>query len=413
MHGAAVQDRASNSAGSTFSALRHHNYRLFWLAQGLSVTGQTMEHVALGWLVYQITGSPLSLGLTGLMQVIPRIALTLVGGAVADRVDRRLLLVVAQGIVSALYVALATLVYLELIQVWHVWVLSFILGGLRAFDNPTRQAIVPLLVEKEDIPSAVALGNLAWEVPRLIGPSAAGVLISFVGMSTTFYVASIGFILSMLMYTLIRVRRIEARPRGSFVQDMGAGLRFVRHNELFAAFIGMVFFNSVFGMSYATLMPVFARDILDVGSEGFGVLQTSIGAGAIVGSLTAARQARMGRRGLRALAGGVAFGALIVAFALSSSFPLSLVLIFLMGLTNSYYMITISTTLQVLVPDDYRGRVMGLWSLTFSLVPLGGAIGGWLAESITVPGAVAIGGALVSIMAIAMAALAPRVRRLD
>jgi MFS family permease len=158
---------------------------------------------------------------------------------------------------------------------------------------------------------------------------------------------------------------------------------------------------------------VFARDILDIGSRGFGVLQTAIGAGAILGSLAAARQARMGHRGARALAGAVIFGVLIIGFAWSCSFPLSLALMFLMGVANSFYMITISTTLQILVPDEYRGRVMGLWSLTFSLVPLGGAIGGWIAESISVPGAVAAGGALVSAMAVAMALLVPRVRQID
>ena len=413
MHPSTATARAADARPSTFSALRHANYRLFWIAQGLSVLGITMEFVALGWLVYQLTGSPLSLGLTGLAQALPRIAFTLVGGATADRIDRRKLLIGVQATVASLYVFLATLVVSDLVQVWHVWVLAFVLGALRAFDNPTRQAIVPLLVSKEEIPSAVALGNLAWEVPRLIGPATAGVLISLIGLGGTFYVAAIGFVLSTFMYTVMRVQRAEPSGGGSFLHDIADGLVFVRRNELFAAFIGLVFFNSLFGMSYQILMPVFARDILLVGSEGFGLLQTALGAGAIVGSLVAARQAHLGQRGIRALSGAAIFGVLIVAFASSQSFPLSLGLMFLMGTTSAFYMITISTTLQVLVPNAYRGRVMGLWSLTYSLVPLGGTIGGSIAVFAGVPAAVALGGILVTAMAVATALLLPQVRRLD
>jgi MFS family permease len=405
--------RSPNAAPSTFSALRHANYRLFWMAQGLSVIGITMEFVALGWLVYSLTGSALSLGLTGLAQTLPRIAFTLVGGAAADRIDRRRLLIGVQATVATMYLLLATLVVLGVVQVWHVWVLAFVLGALRAFDNPSRAAIMPTLVEKEEIPSAVALGNLAWEVPRLVGPATAGILISLIGLGSTFYVAAVGFILSMLMYSLMRVPRTEAPPSGRFLQDIGDGLDFVRRNELFAAFIGLVFFNSIFGMSYQTLMPVFARDILHVGSEGFGFLQTAIGAGAILGSLLAARLAQSGRRGIRALVGAGIFGCLVIAFAWSQSFPFSLALMFLIGMSSAFYMITISTALQIMVPNEYRGRVMGLWSLTFSLVPLGGTIGGFVAEFVGVPAAVSLGGFLVTAMAVLTGALLPQVRNLD
>jgi MFS family permease len=418
-HGTTVA-QGSTAAGettearvSTFAALRHPNYRLFWSAQTLSVLGQTMEFVALGWLVYGLTGSAVSLGLTGLAQALPRIVLVMLGGAVADRVDRRQLLIAVQAIVAALYITLATLVFFEVVQVWHVWALAFILGALRAFDNPSRQSIVPQLVGKDEIPSAVALGNLAWEVPRLIGPAAAGVLISLIGIASTFYVAALGFILSMLMYTLMRVSKVVSADRGrNLLKDMADGLDFVRRHELFAALIGLVFFNSMFGMSYQILLPVFARDILEVGSEGFGFLQTAVALGAILGSLAAARLGRSGHRGVQLLLGSALFGLLIVAFAWSRWFPLSVVIMFLMGLANSFYMITINTVLQVMVPDDYRGRVMGLWSLTWSLVPLGGMIAGTITEHAGAPVAVTLGGVLVMAMAAAIAIRLPNVRQL-
>jgi predicted MFS family arabinose efflux permease len=331
----------------------------------------------------------------------------------ADRVDRRKLLIWVQAIVAALYLVLATLVVTELVAVWHVWALAFVLGSLRAFDNPTRSAIVPLLVAREEIPSAVALGNLAWEVPRLVGPATAGVLISLIGVGNTFYAVAVGFILAMLMYSIMRVERTEVHSGRGLWRDMGDGLDFVRRDQLFSGLIGLVFFNSIFGMSYQLLMPVFARDILQVGSQGFGFLQTCVGAGAILGSLVAARMAHSGRRGARALSCAAIFGLLIIAFAWSRSFPLSLGIMFLMGLANSYYMITMSTVLQIKVPDAYRGRVMGLWSLTFSLVPLGGTVGGTIAEYAGVPVAVSVGGTLVTTMAVLVAIFLPRVRQLD
>jgi len=372
-----------------------------------------MEFVALGWLVYGLTGSAVSLGLTGLAQALPRIVLVMLGGVVADRVDRRRLLIGVQAIVAVLYATLATLVFLEVVQVWHVWVLAFILGALRAFDNPSRQSILPQLVGKEEIPSAVALGNLAWEVPRLIGPATAGVLISLIGIASTFYVAALGFILSMLMYSLMRVSKVvAAEGRRNLLKEMGDGLNFVRRNELFLALIGMVFFNSMFGMSYQLMLPVFARDILEVGSQGFGFLQTAVAVGAILGSLAAARFARSGHRGVQLLVASALFGLLIIAFAWSRWYALSVSIMFLMGLSNSFYMITINTTLQIAVPNEYRGRVMGLWSLTWSLVPLGGLIAGTITEYASAPVAVALGGTLVVAMAATIFIRVPRVRQL-
>jgi MFS family permease len=198
----------------------------------------------------------------------------------------------------------------------------------------------------------------------------------------------------------------------NLLKDMGDGLDFVRRHELFAALIGLVFFNSMFGMSYQILLPVFARDILEVGSEGFGFLQTAVALGAILGSLAAARLGRSGHRGAQLLLGSAVFGLLIVTFAWSRWFPLSVAIMFLMGLANSFYMITINTVLQVMVPDDYRGRVMGLWSLTWSLVPLGGMIAGTITEHAGAPVAVTLGGVLVMAMAAAIAIRLPNVRQL-
>jgi MFS family permease len=218
----------------------------------------------------------------------------------------------------------------------------------------------------------------------------------------------------MLMYAVMETRPLEAtRGRGSVGREIAEGLAFVRQNELFAAFMGLVFWSSLFGMSFQLFLPVFARDLLQVGSEGFGFMQAAVGAGAILGSLAAARWVHAGQRGQRALVGAALFGLLVIAFAWSRSFPLSLGVMGLIGLTNAFYMITISTTLQLLVPDPFRGRVMGLWSLSYTLPPLGGTFTGWMAESVGTPVAVSIGGLLVIGAALGVGMLRPRVRNLD
>lgn len=397
-----------------FSALRYRNYRFFWVAMLCSVLGQNMEWIALSWLVLQLTNSPLSIGLTGLAQAAPNITLTLVGGAIADRFDRRRLLMLTQALTALLYLLLATLVGQSLVQVWHVGVFAFLLGCVRAFDQPSRQALLPHMIPRDEIPNAVALGNLVWQLPRLVGPAVAGLLISFFGVAPTLYVASLGFVAAATLFGSLRIDRSAAThgERG-LLRDMLDGLDFVRRNEIFSALIGMTFFNSVFGMSYVILLPVFARNVLGVGSGGYGFLQTATALGALAGTLAMASLGGSAGRGWQVVSGAAAFGSLLVGFALSPWYPLSLGLIFFMGLTNQVYMTAINTVLQLNLPDQLRGRVLGLYGLTWSLVPLGGTIGGTVAELTGAPAAVALGGCLVAATAVFIGVAMPRVRRLE
>jgi MFS family permease len=375
--------------------------------------GQTMEFVALAWLVLQLTNSALSIGAAGLAQAAPRIALVFVGGAVADRVDRRLLLVITNLTSAALYFLLATLVILERIDVWQVFVFAFLLGCVRAFDGPSRQALLPHVVGRDQIANAVALGNFAWEAPRLVGPALAGVLISVIGVGPTFYAACVGNLASAVFFHLIHLqgRTLRSAER-SFLRSMLAGIEFIRRNPLFQALIGLTFFNSVFGLSYVFLVPIFARDILQVGSQGYGLLHTAGGAGAILGSLSAAMLAQSRRRGWHIILGAVAFGLLLMAFAASSWFLLSLGIIFCAAVASNIYMTAIATSLQLRLEDEYRARVMGIYGLTWSLMPLGGTLSGSIAEIAGAPIALALGGFLVASMAVIVGMLVSSIREL-
>lgn len=367
----------------------------------------------MGWLVLVVTDSPFSLGLTSLAQAVPNLSLALVGGAIADRLDRKRVLVLTQIAVGVVYVVIGTLAVAGVAQLWHLVALAFLLGAVRVFDQPSRQALLPHLVPRDDIPNAVAMGSLAWQIPRLVGPALAGLLIAAIGVGQAFFAIALGAGGCGLLFSLIRVDSNPAREgTASLVRDVVDGLAFIVHNQLFLALMGMTFFNSVFGMSYQILLPVFARDVLHAGPQGYGVLNAVAGVGGLGGSLAAAYLGRKRRKGLQALLGSAAFGLLLVGFGSSSWFPLSLAIMFAMSLANQLYMTTITSALQLNVPDALRGRVMGVWGLTWSLMPLGGAIAGTVAEYAGAPTAVMLGGGLVFLLAAVIAVCLPRVRAL-
>jgi MFS family permease len=396
------------------SALRHRNYRLYWFGQLSSVLAQNMEGVAQSWLVLELTNSPLLLGLTGLAFAAPTIVLSLLGGVIADRADRRRIMILSQSASALNFFVIATLVVTGSIAQWHVMALAFVSGCVRAFDRPSRMALLPQMVPKEDIPNAVAVGGTIWQLNRLVGPAVAGMAIYLIGIGPTYYFCFIASISAVGLWLPIRIEHPATAPAAAgLVQHMIDGLRFIRSNEIYYTFIGMTFFNSVFGMAYLILMPVFARTILDVGSQGFGFLQSAGGAGALCGVLAVAYLSHAGGKGRLAIGGALTFGILVIFFALSKSYPFSLALAFLLGISSQFYMTTINTILQVNLPDQLRGRVMGIFGLTWDLMPVGGMIAGAIAEFAGAPVAVGFGGLMVAAMAAFVALALPNIRRLE
>jgi MFS family permease len=408
------QSAARTAAGGqrileAISALRHRNYRLYWFGQLFSVLAQNMEHVAQGWLVLELTNSPLALGVTGLAHAIPTITLTLIGGAIADRADRRRIMIASQSCTALMFLILAVLVLTNLAALWHVMVLAFISGSIRAFDRPSRMALLPQMVPREDIPNAVAIGGTIWQLCRLVGPAAAGILIYLFGVGPTFFTCCLASFAAVVLWLAIRSDQPAlAASAGGLRKNMLDGVHFICKNELFYTFMGMTFFNSVFGMSYLILMPVFARDILNVGSQGFGFLQTAGGAGALIGTLAVAYLSDARRLPLQAARGAALFGVLLLLFAYSRAFPFSLALAFVLGMAGQFYITAINTVLQLNLPEQLRGRVMGVYGLTWDLMPVGGMVAGTIAEFAGAPAAVAVGGAFVSGLALWVISIAPR-----
>ena len=368
------------------------------------------------WLVHELTESPLFLGFVGLATAIPAIALNLFGGVFADRLDKRRLIMVTQAMSAVLVFLLATLTLLDLVEVWHVLAIAFVTGAVNAFDQPARQALYPHLIDRKVMMSAVAMNSSIWQGTRIAAPAAAGIIIAATGTAVAFFLAGLGFVIMTAVIAGLRVPPIERGATGSAAQDMLEGLKFIRRNSIFSFLIGMTFFNSFFGMAYIMMMPIFAVEILKVGADGQGVLLSVGGVGALMTTLLLGSIGNFRRKGLLLIGGAVMFGLSVAAFALTSkyvgSYALAMVLMFAMGISSSSYMISIMSSLQMMVPDRMRGRVMGFYGMTWSIMPLGGMQAGAMASAVGVPVAIAIGGLVVSAFALGPALVNRRVRNI-
>jgi MFS family permease len=368
--------------------------------------------VVQGWLVYDLTGKARYLGLLGLVTAVPTILLNLVGGVAADRMDQRRLLMTTQTSSAVLMILLGTLVLLDIVQIWHILSIAFFAGAVLAFDSPSRQSLYPHLIDRKDLMNAVALNSTIWQGTRIIGPAIAGIMVWKIGLASGFYAAAAGFLVLVVALSFIRIQPIRRETTGNVRSNMGEGIRFVTANRLFTFLIGMTFFNSFFGMSYVFLLPIFARDILDVGPQGLGFLQTGSGLGALLMTFIAATLGKSPFRGRLLIGGATLFGFFLILFAYSEDYYTSMILLFMAGASSSLYMILVMTTLQSQVPDHLRGRVMGLYGMTWSLMPLGAMQAGFIADWFGAPVAVAIGGFMVSAFAILVGATNHKVRNM-
>jgi MFS family permease len=397
---------------SAIAALYHRNYRLYWIGVVVSVIGYQLQFIGVGWLVYRMTGSPFYLGLVGLFTAVPTIALSLIGGVIADRVSRLHLLMITQSIAAVSSFVLASLTITGAVQIWHILLLASVNGTFAAFDTPARQAMLPDLVEREDLMNAVALASAAWQVARVVGPAIAGILIAGFGEAVCFYATSIGYGVMLLMILQLKIQIQAAIKHENMWRNLVSGLSFVAKSPLFAIIIGLTFMNSLFGISYITLMPAFARDILHAGAKGYGLLLTAGGIGAIMGSVLIASWGKRARRGFLMMGGSSLFGVLLIAFSLSRNFNAALALVMIAGTANAIYMVVAQTVLQAEVPDELRGRVMGLYGLTWSLIPLGGMLSGTIAALVGSPFAVGLGGFFVMCFTLCVVLAFPHIRRL-
>ena len=393
------------------SALRYPQFRAYWFGNLAAVSGQQMMWVAQGWLVYRLTDSALYLGYVGLATAAPAVLLNLVGGVVADRFDQRRVISLTQVVTASSAFCLALLTALGQVHVWQVLVVAFVSGSMQAFNNPARQSIFPQLLDRKDLMNAVALNSIIWQGARIVAPATAGILLTLFGEATVFFLCAVGFLPLALVVARLRVDGAKRRETSaSPLSDLTEGLSFIRTHFLFAFLIGMSFFNSFFGFSIQQLMPVFAVDILHIGADGLGVLFSLSGIGAILGVAALGYASNVQRTGLLIVAGAVLYGAFLIVFGTSSFVPLSFAAIFLMGASGSIYMISLQSTLQLRVPDELRGRVMGIYGMTYNIGPLGALFSGFIADRLGAPAAAVTGGLAIILFAVGAAATRPELR---
>jgi len=397
---------------STFRALKHRNFRLFFFGQFISLIGTWMQSVALAWLVYRLTGSSALLGVTAFCGQIPVFLLALVGGHWADRHSRHRTVLATQTLAMLLALTLAALTLLGLVQVWEVVLLAVLLGTVNAFDIPARQSFFAEMVAKEDLINAIALNSSIFNGARVVGPALAGVLVALVGEGWCFFANGASYLAVIAGLLLMRIPPVS-RPTStdSALGHIAEGLRFVYGHRPIRDLLLLIGLISLAALPYSMLMPIFADRILHTGARGLGALMAAAGTGALLGALTLAA-----RKHVRGLGRWVAFGAGtlgvgLIAFSLSRTFWLSLLFLIQVGFATMLQMGSSNTLVQSMTPDHLRGRVMSCYTMMFmGMAPLGALLAGVLAKYLGAPSTVALGGALALLGALVFGIRLPLLR---
>ena len=412
-----AEDQASSgrieSIAEKMGALSNAKYRRYWLGSLASVGAIQIATMAQGWLIVdKLGGSALDIGFLGGATAIPAILISLFGGALADRVDRRKLIMAVSAASTSLLLLLAILDSTNVIEIWHVLVIASVQGLVTGFDGPVRSAYFPLLIERKHMASAVMLTSVMWYLARLVTPVIGGLIIASSGTATVFYVGVVGWISMLMVMVSLRVSSPPVESTRNVFGDIVEGVRFILSRRDFVLLIGLTYATHFFGMPYLQLMPLFVKR-LGREADGFGILLLAGGLGALAGTVLAGRIKSHPRIGYIMLGFSVSYAPLIAGFAFAPTFNIALALLFLSGVVNTIFFIVAMTVLQLRVPEQMRGRVMGIYTITFALIPLGGMVGGGIASIYDERIAVAVSAAILASIFLAVGLTQPIVRNLN
>jgi MFS family permease len=397
----------------TFKALRHRNFRIYWTGQTISLIGIWMQTIAQGWLVLRLTNAPFYLGLVSFMNSLPIFLFSLPGGVVADRFDKRKILIFTQACSLCLSLLLTVLTFFKVIEVWHIMVIATVFGVVNSFDIPSRQSFTIEMVGREDLQNAIALNSVSFNAARIVGPAIAGILIAWIGEAGCFFMNTLSFLAVIISLSIIRTEMKPMASGGtSLGKDVKEGLQYLKQNTTIMVIIMMIAVSSLFGMSYNVLMPVFAKDVLKVGAQGLGFLMAGSGCGALLGAFTVVSQSMM-RPGETFLFGSLFYSVFLIVFSFSHVTWLSIILLVGVGWGMIAQNVTANTLVQTTVPNELRGRMMSMYSLVFmGLMPVGNLIAGAIAQKMGAPFAVGLGGAVALGTALFVRWRFPEVRKI-
>ena len=343
-------------------ALRYRNFRLYWFAGIGQAAALGMQFLILGWLVLELTNSPSQLGLVIAIYGAPNLALLMFGGIFADRVDRRWMLFYSQAIVAALIFGIATLTLYQLISIWHIYGIAFILGTIQGVNMPARMAIVPDLVGKNDILNATSLNMAVFNTGRIMGPSLAGWIIQHVGMGHALYFNALCYALGCVC--LLMMSGVESRSQNkdaNMLRDFWAGIKYVAMTPIAFTMVGMSFAFGFFGAAYVQVLPAFGKEVLRLNADGAGFLLTVAGIGSLAGNIYLASLGNTKNKNWLLLGMIILFGVSLFFFALSPIYIVSLVLLFFTGVGFTGFISMGTAILQISTPPELRGRMMSLW----------------------------------------------------
>jgi MFS family permease len=365
----------------TFSSLRIPDFRVLWIGNVGTMLGQWIQFAAQGYLVFHLTGSPLQVGAVGFVRGTTAVVVSPFAGAVTDRFSRRSVLMVMTALSASAAVLLATLIVTDVIQVWMLYPLSAVEGFGDAINQPARQVMIYDVVGAEDLPNAVAVNSLGSNTMRIVGPSMAGALIGGFGIQSAFIMQALAYSFSVYATSRIKTRGVPAgRSTVTVLAGIAEGISYARSHPDVILLVVMAGLPSLLVYPYVQFIPVFAKDVLHVGSFGFGFLASAVGYGSIIGALLAANLTNIRKRGQILVWTTFVYMALVTAFALSNNYALSFALLVVAGIANSIYLMFNQVMIQLTVDDAYRGRVLSLYVMVQGITPFSALLMGALID---------------------------------
>jgi predicted MFS family arabinose efflux permease len=382
-----------------FKAFQYRDFRLMWIGACTSSIGTWMQIVAQGWLIYRLSHSAFLLALDQFLGGIPIFLFSLIGGVVADRVERRRVLLGSQWVQMASAGVLTILVFTGHVHVWHILCLSFVSGFAQAFGGPAYQALIPTLVEKEDMPNAIALNSIQFNVAVMVGPALAGQALAKLGETWCFGLNAVSFLAPIISLSMITARFLPQKTTESVVTSLKEGIKFVRRQPSMEALIILAFCMTGLSMPMRTYFPVFVKDIFHRGPETYGNLLALMGLGSICGSLGVAGLGNIKSKGRLALTALMTLGVGISGFALSKWLPFSGVMLVLVGASMMAVFANVNSLVQLITTNEMRGRVMSVYNFAFrGGMPMGNLLSGWLVPIFTAPVVLGVNGMLLVLL---------------
>ncbi|MFZ0804599.1 MAG: MFS transporter [Candidatus Sulfotelmatobacter sp.] len=384
-----------------FKAFQYRDFRLMWVGACTSSIGTWMQIVAQGWLIYRLSHSSFLLGLDQFLAGIPIFLFSLIGGVVADRTERRKILMVSQYIQMASAGILTVLVTMGLVQVWQILCLSFVSGFAQAFGGPAYSALIPTLVDREDMPNAIALNSIQFNLAVTVGPALAGITLARFGEKWCFGLNALSFLAPIISLSMISARFLPVKSTESMVGSLKQGIRFLRQQGSMEALIVLAFLMTFLSMPMRTYIPVFVKDIFRRGPETYGNLLSLMGVGSIIGSLAVAGKGNISNKGRFALVMLICLGIGISGFSLSKFLPFSYAMLVVVGASMMAVFATVTSLVQLIVTNEMRGRVMSVYNCAFrGGMPMGNLVSGWLVPMFTVPIVLGVNGFLLVLVAL-------------